>query len=59
MENARSPDDDIEVIVQFRDDMTKADRDELRRLDFTVFYEFNVIPAVVSHESFETLARPL
>ncbi len=44
--NSRQLDDDIEIIVQFKDRIEKSDLKELDRLDIEVLYQFHAIPAV-------------
>ena len=44
--STRQPDDEIEIIVQFRDRLLESDLRELERLEITVLHRFDVIPGV-------------
>ena len=49
--NALDPDAEVEVIVQFHDELLEQDIRELERLDIEVLMEYQVLPAVYARAS--------
>jgi serine protease AprX len=52
-----SPEDEMEIIVQFRDEIRSQDRLVLQGLGFDILYSYHVIPAVYVKGSVEAVGR--